>query len=334
MLHQLTRRTSFSPTALLQEDANLRSNCFKLSFEGKLTTGFELELNHAMGSVLLFTGSRFTRRRDGIRGCVYEIDNRKIGFVRRATIEWEGRDNGIPLLVRPHTIDKTMLLQVTIGYAAGITPKERLWAGVDTNGSIVQQTSQEILISFDVNDFADIFTEDGFVRRVERVGDEFKLVELPLLTQGNLRIEHALAVINSAERSTDQGVKRADAGYHQLAAILAIKSIRSTPIFQQVFDLLEQEAQAGKLTKGVRKHVLDALGKAGLEYEYFRDNYCGDLAQLCLTEMRFTSVTSSKGAPAERKAKLAERAERNRQERLGMRGASSGGKQVTSKKKK
>ncbi|KND50781.1 MAG: hypothetical protein AB202_00005 [Parcubacteria bacterium C7867-007] len=287
-----------------------------------------------MGNALLFTGKRITRRMDGVRGCLYE-SNEGVGYVRRAGIEWVGRNNDLPLLVRPLAVEKSLLVQVTVGYPTDIVSKVKIkfWAGVVTNGTIVQNASgSEMLVQLPHDTYVDVFTEDGYVRRVECEDGVPKVRQLTLEEQGQRRIEQILKLVDSNGLAGTEAVRLSDALYHQLVSMLEIKSVQSSTVFQQVIDVLEQTATARKLNKGVRMHLLEALSDFPLEHDYFRDNYCTDLSNVGGTQMQFGKQVT-KGAPSERKAQVAARRLKDQERGRTTKGPSGGGgKKQTPKK--
>jgi hypothetical protein len=314
--------------AVLQGEASKPATCFKMNGTAKIEEGIELDFNHPRisGKTALFIGNYYIFVNTHF-GAAHDEN----GLVRRAIIEYRKRPEkkDLELLTQPKGPNPPLLLHVNTRLPKGVKPKEKFWAGVDTDEEIIATDGYETLVSFGTDGaWADVFYGDGSVKRVIRMGPTLVVQNLSFQEQAERRIELALWEREIAKKEQgDLCIYREDRALHQLAAILAIGGPRSTEIFNQVLDLLKNVAREGEMRPNVRQHVTDVLraqctpfSTAMLEFEE---------AALVSKFANLTSFSADapirerRSTPIERRTHLAERAARDQQERAAKRGSSA-----------
>jgi len=316
-----TQRYSASPEVL----------CYRINGSGEMKEGFEIELEHplTLKRPALFVGRRYMLV-DHQRACDMQ-EHGTIGIALNAAIDW-------PRITRSYDNDPLLLhVNPIVELAPGAKHREMFWTGVKTYGGARitvkgfvddDGRDKEVVVGFDADDsYVDIFYDDGKVVRIKRECGLLVNQHLSASDQAQTRIENALTAVQVASRLPDPAAKGrgTDAGYHQIASVLTIVGRHSKSAFDDVFNVIEGLAKQQKLSKGVLKHVLQALEFNGAEYEYFRDNYCCDLDRPTHAVMQFGMNNERRGAPVSRKAFVAARAAQQKLDR-GFKSGSSGAK--------
>lgn len=320
--------------------------CFRMNGTGKLEEGIELEMSHpllSVGKMALFFNNASYVLRNLNNGCLYQPQPEKnTGLVRRAVVEWkelEGK-KPFPLLTRPQGQTENLLAHVcaNMELPVGAQLKERFYAGIITTASVIgtDKLGREMLLSFGKGDIADVFYKDGSVKRVVRENDALVVDVLTIEDQADLRIDRVRNELTALEKMPvgDERAKMEDGLYHEVITILTIGGKRSSYILKSAFDFLDDACDESKLRAGVRARALDMLRQIDPAYalRFGISTQAGGPSKRGSGDFTTASVPSSdsmvrKGPPAARKAKLAERANRDREARSRMAGSSGGGKQ-------
>lgn len=333
--------------AALQGEVAKPANCFSIDHRG-IREGLELELAHPLTgkSPALFLDASYVRV-ETQHPCIIDRMG-TTGIVRRAEIDWKERPNfrSLPTLVQPNQGNPAPLLysNTRIELGKGAKFNERFYAGTEAMGEIVAWSGdrKEMLVQFSENDDAVIYFPDGSVRFVMWQGGsdtDSCLTEVKLTFDEQAghrlrRIDNELSSIKAKPLEGSDRIRIEDSLYHELIAILNIGGTRLTSAFETIYDRLETLKAKGVLRAGVDRHALEVLKKHWPTHALcFRD------AVLIQSGPNFTPSThfpvqARKGPPAAALKRKSDRSERDRQERLARRGASSGGKQQTKSKKK
>jgi hypothetical protein len=259
--------------------------------------------------------------------------------VRSASIFWAGKT---ALLCRRNGNDQSVLVHVNTQFARvkGTKFKEAFSSKIITDGKVIAWDTwvkNEVLVWLKPDETIEVLYADGNVRSLVNDGGSLTVKALSTEDVADIRVRYlrqAQARVREELKGTDR-IRAEDKLYHELVAVLAVGGTRSPAVFESVYSLLEDDGDRGLLGQGVQRHVLEVL--------QHRPDYALRFKISCASRgavekpgagvPKTAPVAKTSGPPAARRAKLAARSARDREERNIRRGAHGGGEKKSSKKK-
>ncbi|HEY0979319.1 MAG TPA: hypothetical protein VGE23_00545 [Candidatus Paceibacterota bacterium] len=301
-------------------------SCYRLE-GGVFEEGIALGANSSLQMCpALFVGDWYVLI-DPANPCAYGDDH----VVYRASIRKGGKGGTVPLLTQRAKTDNRILVYVDTRFARvpRTVFKEAFSAKIVTDGGITawSRSKNEMLVSLGNGETIEVLYADGTVRQVINENGTAKAVPLSLEDQAAHRAQY-LAAERERVRSTltgDPMIKTVDKLFHELVAILRIGGARSQAVFDLAYRQLEDAGEAGLLGTGVQRHVREVLEEQDRKEHLLRFSFtCTKRGVNGHTTAvpTATRAVRRKGPSPERQAKLAERSQRDREARQGMRGSS------------
>ncbi len=307
---------------LVAEDRVL---CYRF-LNGVLQEGLLLDLNSSMQvNLAFFVGTRYVVL-NSTNPCRFDAS----GIIRRASVAWRGEGGRIPTLTQPSiNPDQRCLVHVDTKFdrTRRTIYKEEFSSCIVTDGGVVAQSKGEMLLSLGQSESVEVFYADGSVKRLVCKDQAITAISLSIEEQAEARITHAVTEILAASMMPvgTEATVRTDRAFHQLVAVMAVGGKRSESVFEKAYGLLEEAGKAGMLARSVEGHAIRML--------HDRPAHAVRLGNACMKKGSVHSVATNtpvsiqmnkpKGPPADRRAKLAARAERDRQQRQAARGSSA-----------
>lgn len=300
----------------IEQESGMPTNCFTLNGTGEVTQGIVIQLNHPRLTSNPITGKRdaglvlgegHVLPRNRKDGCIFApMENG--GYVRRMDIRILEREGKKPLkfLVHPEQeMNGPLFLLVNTTLPGVVRFKEKFWTGVQHSAEMIAQSGDETLLRFnEEGQEARVFYPDGNVVCVVRRGGMLHNLAISIEEKATLRIYRADQALDRTYNLVGDGrAKAEDSALHELIAIMAIGGARSQEVRESIFNRLMQRSD--ELRPGVKKHALQALSRWPNKQQEFR--------WACETAVSLKATSKPKGVPAARKAKLAERAEKERE---------------------
>lgn len=296
-------------------------NCYRF-LGGVLEEGILLNANSSMQTQPpLFVGKRYVTVDPQYPCAINEAC-----IVRTASIRWSDK---IATLRRQIDSDDSVLVHVDTGFTRvkGTKFKESFSSEIVTDGGLIAWDRNEMLVSIKPGESIDVLYADGNVRSLAIIDGRLEVKNLSIEDVADTRI---LYIRQKQARlrenlTGDDLIRAVDRLYHELVAVLAIGGKRSQAVFESVYKLLGDDGDRGLLGGGVQRHVLEVLGQRP-EYALRFKITCASRRSINESQNVVPSAAPAskpKGPPADRRAKLAARAERDRQARQNARGSSS-----------
>lgn len=302
--------------SLKQDQAD---RCYRF-LNGTIIEGFELTKADTVTQLLLYIGERFVWVSNN-RPC--NIDENRI--VRNAAIGLGGKSGTTALLTRPELGSKKVLVQAntTFGRTPGTKYKTYFFQGLVSDGRKVAWCTRthEYLYELAHGQSIVVFNVDGSVKKVRNQNGVLEFETLSILDQAVLRIENVKTELGRAGTIEDRDArcKREDQLFHHLVDIMTIGGKRSPAILETVFTIFEDAAEQHLLRPNVVNRIKDALRGNSVYALRFE----GALSPTIGLPVADNAPAKPKGPPADRRAKLALRAQRDRERGQSTRGSSA-----------